>query len=154
MKNYISKLTFIFILLFTINACNKDIKYSNQLDGQDYHIHYMLIDTDTLRNEGDLKFNNCRSRNNICTGKLIAGYDSSDVSSAEFDWQFNENGTLFTFSNQTVGNTDASIISSQLSGVYNVVSRTKEEFEFTSTSAPAFPGKKVTFKLIKEHEDH
>jgi hypothetical protein len=101
MKNYIFILGLISLVSFT--SCNKTNSLSKRLSGETWKVTSLLIDGEIEEEDHlpEFTFDECDIYDEVC----MAEWHIEDEH-AEFAWQFDEKGTIFTISNQTTAEHD------------------------------------------------
>jgi hypothetical protein len=138
------------ISTIAIFSCNKTKQNAKTLQGSTWNMTALTIDGVADTNLAELEFGEGNIYKEVLTGKWHNYGHSHGAAAAEvgFAWQFRDKGKTFEISNQSEG--DDAVQCSQLSGVYNVESSSKTEYEFSSNATIGYSGQKVVIKMKKE----
>lgn len=149
MKNIVILSIGIVLLVFAA-SCNKTKMNSKTLQGSTWNFTSLTINGVADTNLAELEFAEGNIYKEVLLGKWHNAGHSHGAGAAEvsFAWQFRDKGKTLEISNQSEG--DDAIQCSQLSGVYNVVSSSKTEYELSSSSTVGYSGKTVIIKMNKE----
>ena len=158
MKNIMSILA-VSAIAITLVGCNKTKKTSNRLiKAGEWKVTELSVDG---TNEDELptwEISDCDIYNESCTGE----WENDEGGHTEFIWQFRDKGDTFEISRQAEedehghshshDHADEEVAEQcyNFSGVYEVVSSSKDEMEFKSTVTTGYNGQEVVIKISKQ----
>lgn len=142
---------FYVILVALFIGCNKTKVVSNRLDDQKWKVTELSVDGINQSELPTIKFTDCEIYKESCTGLWYLGEEGH----AGIAWQIRDKAKVLEINNQadhahTIEDVKASEQCIAFSGVYKIISSKRNNMEFETTSAYAYPGKKVVLKMERK----
>jgi len=145
-------------MAFLGTACNKTKTNSNRLmKAGEWTITELSVDGTNEAELPEWEIEDCDIYDESCHGE----WKNEEGGHSEFVWQFRNSGDDFEISRQAEeeeGHSheedhaaeEAAAQCFAFSGIYEVVTRKKDEMEFTSTTTEGYPGSTVVIKISKK----
>jgi len=139
-------------------SCNKTKINSNRLiKAGEWTVTELSVDGTNEDELPEWEIEDCEIYESSCYGEWV----NEEGGHSEFIWQFRDNGDAFEISRQAEeeeeeehehdhAEEEAAAQCYAFSGVYEVITRKKDEMEFTSTTTLGYPGNTVVIKISKK----